>query len=511
MRLLKSNAGTAYGETYCFSEIKSPKEYQDRVPLTEYDDYLPYIERITAGEGGVLTSSAVRVLEYSSGSTAPAKLIPYTKQLQKEFRRASAAWIFDIYRNNPALAGGRAYWSITPIARKETPSTSKIPIGFEEDSEYLGSAAKQLINMTMAAPSKVGHVKDMENFRYISLLFLLGSGDLSLISVWHPSFLTLLLEPLSAHWENLLLDLATGKINPPRPIASSIKRDLEKNLRPQGKRARELKRLGYKNLHSIWPALGLVSCWGDGHAGLCLEELRRILPKAQIQPKGLIATEAFATIPFGGRNVLALRSHFFEFESESGKLFLAHELSKGETYSLIVTTGGGLYRYRLKDLVEVVGYADAAPTLRFVGKEEDVSDFCGEKLSSGFVASVLKDILSELEIRFSMLAMDGNSRSYVLFVDAREEIPNDLGLRLEEELKQNPHYRYCVDLGQLNPARVFLVKGNAYGFYSEECRRQGMRLGDIKPTPLSRTTDWTEIFQGEFHSSAIHFKKTAVQ
>ena len=56
----------------------------------------------------------------------------------------------------------------------------------------------------MAVPDELRLVKDMEVFRYVTLLCLLRQRELRLISVWHPSFLTLLVDALSTNWQELL-------------------------------------------------------------------------------------------------------------------------------------------------------------------------------------------------------------------------------------------------------------------------------------------------------------------
>ena len=59
-------------------------------------------------------------------------------------------------------------------------------------------------------------------------------------------------------------------------------------------------------------------------------------------------------------SVLSLQSHFFEFApatEPTDRTCLAHELSIGKRYGVIVTTGGGLYRYRTGDIVTVEGNA----------------------------------------------------------------------------------------------------------------------------------------------------------
>ncbi|HEX2033580.1 MAG TPA: GH3 auxin-responsive promoter family protein, partial [Chloroflexota bacterium] len=56
LRLLRRNAGTAFGRRYGLASIDSVAAYRERVPLTSYEDYLADVERIGAGEAGVLTA-----------------------------------------------------------------------------------------------------------------------------------------------------------------------------------------------------------------------------------------------------------------------------------------------------------------------------------------------------------------------------------------------------------------------------------------------------------------------
>ena len=320
-------------------------------------------------------------------------------------------------------------------------------------------------------------------------------------SVWHPSFLCLLLEALSEHWDDLLQDIDRGTLRPPVPIPREAADILQARLRPQSRRARALGRLGPRDLSRIWPRLGLISCWGDGHAALSVEGIRRLFPGVEIQPKGLMATEAFVTLPFAGGTPLAIRSHFFEFLS-GGKTYLAHEIEPGGVYSVVVTTGGGLYRYRLEDRVEVTGFLARTPCLRFLGKEDHVSDLCGEKLCEAFVGAALADVFQELHCapRFAMLAPDlaAGRSGYTLYLDGQSDPPAVLGRRLQETLEQNPQYRDGAALGQLAPVRVFRIAGDAHAIYLKRCGEMGLRLGNVKPLSLSRHPGWSEVFAGGY-------------
>jgi hypothetical protein len=463
-RYLGANADTAFGRSHGFASIRTAEDYRERVPFMPGEDLAPWVDRISAGEAGVLTRSPVRMLEPTSGFSAAAKLIPFTATLQREIRRAVAPWIVDLYAHRPRLALGTAYWSITPLALDEDRPARPVRVGFEEDSEYLGGFWGRLVDATLAVPGSVRHLRDPDAFRYATLKYLLMRRDLSLISVWHPSFLLLLLEALPRFWDALVRDVGRTELRTLSPDAPT----------------------------RIWPRLGLISCWGDAHAALSLPELARTCPGVEIQPKGLLATEGFVTIPFLGAWPLAVRSHFFEFLPEDGGApRFAWELEEGRIYSVVLTTGGGLYRYLLQDRVRVEGFVERTPSLRFLGKGGHVSDLRGEKLHESFVAGILARVLIGTNPRFAMLA-PADVAGYCLFLEIDAEPPTDLAERLDEELSANPHYRLCRALGQLAAVQVQRLEPGAFARYLHRCRERGQRWGDVKPLALSPLSGWGE-------------------
>ena len=470
------------------------------LPLTTYEDYIPYIERIANGERKILTSEPVQLFELSSGSTSASKMIPYTPTLKREFGYALSSWITDLYTHHPDLITGPAYWSISPLTEGRRYTSAGIPIGFEEDSEYLGPLGV-LIESALAVPNLVKHIHDVSAFRYVTLLFLLRCADLRLISVWNPTFLTLLLQPLPEWWDSLLQDVENGTITPPIQIDNSLSKSLARKLKPNPQRARLLSKLKPDDYKSIWPQLKLISCWADGASSTYARSLQEKFPNILIQPKGLLATEAFVSFPMTERDgaVLAVTSHYFEFLAESGDAFLAHELEKGKTYSVVVTTGGGLYRYQLNDIVEVTDFYNQIPCFRFVGKADKVSDYFGEKLSEQFVANVLENLFAKhnLSPLFFMLAPDETGAfHYTLYLELGDAsaMPKHLSAALDAALRENFHYDYCRRLGQLNEAQTVLVK-NGTEVYIHACQMRGMKMGDVKASVLQKSTGWSEWFR----------------
>jgi len=485
-RYVRSNAATAFGKEHGFTQIRNWEDFAEKIPVRPYEEFEPWIGQIAGGAQNILTAEPVKLLEPSSGSSGAEKWIPYTNRLQAEFRRAVAAWISSVFLEMPALKAGRAYWSLTPPAQRDRTQESSVPIGFDEDSAYLGGLARRLVNLTLATPPQLRGVTDMDMFWRLTLLSLLKCRDLRLISVWHPSFILLLLRYLRDNWSSLLDDLASGLSTP----IIRVTRDKPRSL--------ELTRLGPDNASSVWPDLALISCWGDAHAANYLADLHAEFPGVHLQPKGIVATEAFITLPFEDHRPLAIRSHFFEFQDEHGNIHPAWSLEDKRTYTLIVTTGGGLYRYALRDQVEVTGFYANIPSLRFIGKADNISDHCGEKLNEAFVATCLEAVFARFELkpRFAMLALDNpkSSPGYSLYIESPVELPQQLATELEAQLRQSHHYDLCIRLGQLRPVSVTRIAGDAYQTYTSTLVQHGMRLGDIKPTPLSRRTDWSTCF-----------------
>jgi hypothetical protein len=510
---LRKNCDTEIGRELAFGRIVARASrgcqageltalYQAQVPLTGYDELEPWVRKIRDGRRHVLTADAVRRLTPSSGSTSAAKLLPFTVELQREFSRAVDAWVAALFLCTPALLTGRAYWSISPAL--PTDYTGAVPVGFADDSEYLGGVRGALARAVLAVPDAVSRITEPEAFRYVTLLFLVRARDLRLISIWHPSFFSRLFQALPDWMQRIADDIGAGTLSAAAPIAPDVRAVLESRLYPDIARATELRRLSTIEPRTVWPNLTLFSCWQDGACGSYADELHRTMPGVTLQPKGLVATEGIVSIPFENRHPVAVQSHFFEFLDGSGNARGVQELQTGAEYQVVLTTGGGLYRYRLGDRVVVDGWVDSTPSLRFVGKDDRVSDRFGEKLSDGFVAGVLRVVLDGQPVpRFAMLAPDCDPAgfAYTLFLESERATP-ELAVILERELRRNPHYAWCVDLEQLKPARVALVGPNADRTYVDTCVARGQRPGDVKPAALHCDTGWRERFESRSSGSA---------
>jgi hypothetical protein len=498
-QILRANRDTWFGRNYAFAKISNPREFQKHVPSATYDDFAPLVTRIAGGEDNVLTRDRVFLLEPTSGTTGGEKWIPYTAGLRRQFQRGIAAWIADLFFHRPAVRAGRAYWSISPAFGPTRRTSGGLPLGFDDDAAYLGGLEQFALRKLLVVPGNVSRLRDLQRFRDATLGYLLAAEDLTLISVWSPTFLSALLSPLSE----------------PESQARTVERSLACVARAALGQSHRLQKIWRTSasfstkLRQTWPRLALISCWTDAAAGQFLPELQRFFPDVEIQPKGLLATEGFVSFPIVGQEgaALALRCHFFEFEEVSGgSIRLADELERGGRYTVLVTTAGGLYRYQLRDEIEVVGFHHHCPLLRFQGKRDLVSDLVGEKLAEGHVRTVLARLRLQastarpFQLLVPVLGQPPHYRLYLQgFVSTSECqcFVESVRTELQMGLLENSYYRHAIAMGQLAPVEVVLLdvkKGPAWAVYERQALERGQKCGAIKPRALDRCTGWPERF-----------------
>jgi GH3 auxin-responsive promoter len=345
----------------------------------------------------------------------------------------------------------------------------------------------------------LANVLHLDDCIYLTLRFLLQARSLTFISVWNPSFLQILLRHLELNGEQLVTDLGAGSATVstrlPPPVSRALRRDAS-----QSQKLQSMLRQGRIEPTVLWPKLRLISCWTSASSAFLKAEIEQKFPGVGIQGKGLLATEGVISIPierYGGC-VAAMTSHFLEFmDPQSGLCRSLSEVEKGAEYSVILTTGGGLWRYRLGDRVRVTGFAECTPILEFIGKQDCVSDLRGEKLNAIFVERALDEIECCRNAVFAMLAPSHGAAGYTLFLESRH-CSSGLAALLDMRLRENPHYDYARNLAQLAPVRVFRIAQSGREDYILRCELLGQRAGSVKTTALDKRTGWEEVFRGNY-------------
>lgn len=487
LEILHKNRHTTFGELHSFKALKSVDDFRDHVPIQTYNDLAPLMERLFGGVENELVAAPVEIFEQTSGSTQAAKIIPYTADTLRAFQRAVFPWLSNLITAHPELTLGRSYWAISPTGRQNSIAGNGVPVGMRNDAAYLGEAAEPFAQLSIAAP-ELAQVSDIEQWRYLTLRTLLDADDLTLISIWSPTFLFPLLKLLKERQDQLIHDVMHGSVS-----LSSLPPFWKHYFKAKPWRARDIENAlsGEEiNTRKLWPMLKLISCWASAGARQFAENLRKQFPHVQIQGKGLLATEGAVTIPLDCYEypVLAVRSAFFEFIDSGGVSHLCDELDTDVLYRVVMTTHGGLYRYDLGDRVRLRGWANSTPQLEFVGRAGLISDLCGEKLTEDFVAPRIS-----MCDGFAMLAPSTiPTPHYTLFLDVERcnvAQADALALRVDEALGDNPHYAHARRIQQLGPVRARRVEQPMMR-YETEALNCGQLLGNIKPPVLRTEVDW---------------------
>lgn len=395
--VLKGAEGSCWARQYGVDGNTDLRQFQDRVPVQDPGELAGWTDRMVQGETEVLTRAPVERLVPTSGTTGPRKLIPMTRQSRGDYSTAVNLWLLECMRTHSGLCRGRAYIATSPAVDGDL-QNGAVPIGFAEDTAYLGLLERHLLHQILAVPLTVASLRD-EAWRDATRACLKRADDLTFLSIWHPSYLEALFD------ENELFELSTR-----------------------------------------WADLKLISCWADGSCAPAAQRLLRFFPQARLQPKGLWLTEGPVTLPWAGSWPLALLSGFFEFETDQGSILLPSELKPGGMYRPVLTNHAGLYRYRLGDWVQVDSFLKQTPCMRWVGRADRVTDLRGEKISDAQIAVALQEIGWKHAFRREPNDAE-HPTGYVYMIDQPEHtFPS---VAFEAALRRNPHYDWARRIGQL--------------------------------------------------------------
>jgi hypothetical protein len=427
--MLEAHADTAFGRAFGFASIRSPGDFREAIPPMNYEDHRSWIERAAAGEAGVLACDGLVGFERTSGTSSMAKWIPITDGLQSEFARGLAAWFGGWRIRRPEVFAGRAYWALSPPGLSTQSTGSGLPLGMAGDAAYFPGEVGARLAEWLVVPDLSGETAAVFDETAAALL---ATPDLSVVSVWSPTFL-------------LGIDAALRRIK-----GDFLWRDL-------------------------WPRLALVSCWADASSAPWIGRLRERLGEIPIEGKGLLATEGVTSLPdaIDGTPRLASEVHWHEFLDGAGCFTVMSDLMLGQLYEVLLTTGGGLFRYHSGDRVRVTGFGtDGLPRLRFAGRSGIVSDLVGEKLHEEQALDAL--------MGSGFLVADPARPGYVLWL----EDPSRAGM-VERLLRRNPYLDQALALRQLGPFCVRRLSGDwNVRLTTALARQQGCRIGDVKPPGL---------------------------
>lgn len=119
--LIHSGIKTSFGKDHSFEQISSFKDFTRQVPIRDYEDIKPYIERVKSGESDVLWPGKPVYFAKTSGTTSGAKYIPITPvSMPYHINATKEALLLHIYHtgNSSFVNGKMIFLQGSPVLKE---------------------------------------------------------------------------------------------------------------------------------------------------------------------------------------------------------------------------------------------------------------------------------------------------------------------------------------------------------------------------------------------------------
>ena len=100
-KLISNARHTEWGKEYDYSSIKTPSQYAERIPVQNYEDLKPFVDRLKQGEQNILWPTETKWFAKSSGTTSDkSKFIPVTKEALEDCHYKGGKDMLSLYCSN---------------------------------------------------------------------------------------------------------------------------------------------------------------------------------------------------------------------------------------------------------------------------------------------------------------------------------------------------------------------------------------------------------------------------
>lgn len=502
--ILEYAKDSEWGKAHNYAEVLAStnddelvKKFQELVPVTDYEDIRPFVERHKNGEENILFPGKPKMYATTSGTTKAPKWIPITEEYYSNvYSKMTKLWLYSFMMHRPkvfhnvctsivgkaiegAAPDGTVYGSVSGVTRRDCP---------------------EFIKKLYAESDRVYGISDYKA-RYYTIMRTGIEHDIHLLVTANPSTIVEMQNNVNEFFDDYVRDIENGTLNENLPIEPEIRKVIAARFSPNPARAKELRELKkkYPNIlpKHYWPNLQVLTTWKCGNTHVYLDKFKDSFPKDMLhQEFGYFSSECRAGLVMNGADdtVLFPHMHYFEFvkaselDNPNPRYYQLHELEKGERYSIFVTTYAGLYRYNMNDLVEVTGFYGTIPTIQFIQKINGIISLTGEKLhESQFINAVqMAEKESGHKTKFFVGFADlenSNYRFYYEFADQniQQSEVEKFNQLVDNNMKSlNCEYAAKRDSFRLKDPVPFRLKENSFETYKARCIDEGARDGQFK-------------------------------
>jgi len=354
LRLVRRAQGTRFGDEHGFAAIHTPEEFRELVPLQDYGSLMPYFERARDGSADETWPGTPECFAMTSGTTGGNKYLPHTRSsLRSSLDSAGDAMAAYLSR-----AGDRHLLSARVAFIGGSPVLGHFPSGMAwgDNTGILEAHAPAWMRAFRAPSSEVLALPSWEE-KLAAAAKELARTDVRVL-VGLPS------------WTLLLLDAVEEESG--------------------------------ASIRDVWPS------WrGFLHGGVAFD------PYAQTYRRrageGIVFVDCYAAIKGGVLAVqdrdddssLALvldRNVYYEFvplDDPEGPRLGVHEVETGRPYLICVSTGAGLWAYRIGDVVRFT--STRPPRVVIEGRRDFFLNAFGEHVSQAEIERAVADATTESE------------------------------------------------------------------------------------------------------------------
>ncbi len=318
-KLIETAKHTEFGKQYDFKSINSYQDYKNRVPVHNYEQLFPYIERLMRGEQNILWPSEITWFAKSSGTTnARSKFIPVSPEALEDCHFKGGKDLISIYVNN-----------------------------YPESKMFTGKG------LAIGGSHQINEFNPNENSYY---------GDVSAVIMknlpwWAqiirtPSLEVALMDKWEEKIEKMAVDTAAENVTSLSGVPTWTILLLQRIM--------EIKNTN--NILDVWPNLEVFF-----HGAVAFTPYRELFKKL-IPSSKMVYTETYnASEGFFGiqdqrdsDELLLMLDYgiFYEFmpfeemDSDDPKVIGLEEVEIGKNYAMLITTNAGLWRYNIGDTVK---------------------------------------------------------------------------------------------------------------------------------------------------------------
>lgn len=483
---------SVFGREHNFSTILEAPDFEElvrryhaNVSPAEYEDFRPYVNRMTAGGKDILFNGYPVLYATTSGSTGEPKWIPISHEyLHNIYGRMSRAWVYSLAKACPDAFSG----SILTITGKAVEGYSASGVPFGSVSAFIRRGLPKMVKNAYCVPPQIFDIDDYAVRNYV-LMRLCLEKDVRIVGTANPSTIVELQHTVEANIGDMIDDIEHGTVNGRYDLPDYIRKKVEAAISPNPHRAEELRRLlrehGTLLPKHYWPNLKLMTTWRCGNTSIYLNKMEGFFPEGMKHMElGYFASECRfgLVIDDSVNSVLCPHFHFYEFkkadefEDPDAPFYQLHELVPGQQYCPFVTTFSGLYRYNMNDIVQACPpLLGKTVTVHMLQKVNGIVTITGEKLYEKKFIDAVNEAQASTSRQLNYYAGYANvdKSRYDLYLEFEDknisqEEAEKFGKIIDDNLKKsNIEYKAKRESFRLKDPAIFRLKEKAFDLFKE--------------------------------------------